>query len=119
MNNAIKGALLSGLVFPGLGQLVLRQYRKGLLIMLAVLTSLSVIVIKAVRIARDILETVELQGDAIDMTAIQDAATRGSLESGSITLNLLLIFVITCWIAATLDAYRTGRKQDRERGPSR
>ena len=26
MNNAIKGALLSGLVFPGLGQLVLRQY---------------------------------------------------------------------------------------------
>ena len=119
MNNAVKGALLSGLVFPGLGQLVLRQYRKGILIMLAVMISLSGIVIKAVRIAQDILEQIELQGDAIDLAAISDTATRESIQSGSITLNLLMIFIIICWIAATLDAYSTGRKQDRARAAAR
>jgi hypothetical protein len=119
MNNAIKGALLSGLVFPGLGQLVLRQYRRGVLIMLAVSISLSVIVVKAIRIAQDILQKVELQADMIDITAITDAATRESLQSGSITLNLLMIFIVVCWIAATADAYRIGRKLDRERGAPR
>jgi TM2 domain-containing membrane protein YozV len=116
MNNAIKGALLSGLVFPGLGQLVLRQYRRGILIMLTVSISLSVIVVKAILIARDILQKVELQGDVIDLNAITDAASRESLQSGSITLNFLLIIIIICWIAATVDAYRSGRKLDRERG---
>ena len=119
MNNAIKGALLSGLVFPGLGQLVLRQYRRGIVIMLAVLISLSVIVISAVRIARDILEEITLQGDVIDMSGITGAATRESLQSGSMTLNLLMVFIIICWIAATLDAYRIGSRLDRESGARR
>ena len=114
MNNAMKGALLSGLVFPGLGQLVLRHYRRGLVIMLAVLISLSVIVIKAVHYARIILENIEMQGDVIDMTAISNAATRESLQSGSVTLNLLMVFIIVCWIAGTVDAYIIGKKKDRE-----
>ena len=114
MNNAIKGALLSGLVFPGLGQLVLRQYRRGLVIMLAVLISLSVIVVKAVHYARVILENIELQGDVIDMTAISNAATRESLQSGGFTLNLLMLFIIVCWIAGAVDAYMIGKKKDRE-----
>ena len=114
MNNSMKAALLSGLVFPGLGQLVLRQYRRGLVIMLAVLICLSVIVIKAVHYARVILENIELQGDVIDMTAISNAATRESLQSGSITLNLLMLFIIVCWVAGTVDAYLIGKKKDRQ-----
>ena len=87
--------------------------------MLAVAISLSVIVVKAIRIAQDILQNVELQADMIDMTAITDAATRESLQSGSITLNLLMIFIVVCWIAATADAYRIGRKLDSDRGAPR
>ena len=115
MNNAIKGALLSGLVFPGLGQLILRQYRRGILIMLTVAICLAVIVIKAVTIAQEILQQVELQGDMIAMTSVTDAATRESLQSGSIALNILSGVIAICWVAATVDAYRTGRKLDRER----
>jgi hypothetical protein len=119
MNNAIKGALLSGLVFPGLGQIVLRQYRRGVLVMLTVAISLAVIVIKAVRIAQDILQELEMQGGVIDMTAIPDAAARESLQSGSLVLNLLMVFIFICWIAATADAYRIGRKLDRQGGVPR
>ena len=29
MNNSIKGAIFSGLVFPGLGQVILKYYKRG------------------------------------------------------------------------------------------
>jgi hypothetical protein len=115
MKNAIKGALLSGLVFPGLGQLVLRQYRRGAVLMLAVLLSLAVIVVDTVQQALDILEQIELQGDAIDITAISNAAAEESARSGGGMINALMFFVVVCWIAGTIDAYRIGRKKDRER----
>jgi len=115
MKSAIKGALLSGLVFPGLGQLVLRQYRRGAVIMLAVLISLSVIVIEIVQQALDILEKIELQGDAIDITAISNAAAVESAQSGSAMVNILMLFVAVCWLAGTVDAYRIGRKKDLQR----
>lgn len=112
MNNAIKGALLSGLVFPGLGQLVLRQYRRGAAIMLAVLVSLAVIVVDVVQQALDILEQIELQGDAIDINAISNAAALESARSGDVTINILMLVVVVCWVAGTVDAYRIGRKKD-------
>jgi hypothetical protein len=115
MNNAVKGALLSGLVLPGLGQLVLRQYRRGLFIMLAVIASLSAIVVITVQRALQILEQIEQQGDAIDMTVISNAAASETVQSGSATLNFFLLLLIACWVAGTIDAYRIGKRIDRER----
>jgi len=115
MNNAVKGALLSGLVLPGLGQLVLRQYRRGAVIMLAVLLSLAVIVVDIVQQALVILEKIELQGDAIDIDAISNAAAQESARSGGVTINILMLVVVVCWVAGTVDAYRIGRKKDLER----
>ncbi|MGD8619287.1 MAG: hypothetical protein PVH54_08865 [Gammaproteobacteria bacterium] len=115
MKNATKGALLSGLVFPGLGQLVLRQYRRGAVIMLAVLISLSVIIIETVQQALAILEKIELQGDAVDMVDISNAVAQESARSGGTMINILMLFVVACWVAGTVDAYRIGRKTDLQR----
>jgi hypothetical protein len=117
MNNAIKGALLSGLVFPGLGQLVLRRYRRGAVIMLAVMTSLFLLIGQALQYARDILEKIELEGDVIDITAIADLATQEAARSGGGMLNLYMMFIVVCWVAGTVDAYRIGRRKDMERSP--
>ena len=112
MKNAVRGTLLSGLVFPGLGQLVLGQRRRGAVIVLAVLTSMAVIVLEILRQALDMLEQIEAQGDIIDITAISNAATLESVESGGVMLNLAMIFLVVCWVAGTIDAYRIGRKKD-------
>ncbi len=116
MNNSLKGALLSGLIFPGLGQVVLKHYKRGAVIMLTVLFSLSVIVVKAVQHALAILEKIESAGGAISMSTISNAATQASTTSGSLTFNLLLLLVILCWIIAVVDAYRIGKKKDIEEG---
>ena len=117
MSNSLKGALLSGLVFPGLGQVVLKRYKRGVVIMLAVLAGMTVIVVKAVQNALAILEKLEREGGAIDMTAITNAATQASTGSGNLIINLLLLLVFVSWIIGVVDAYRIGRKIDLELRP--
>ncbi|TET68428.1 MAG: hypothetical protein E3J56_11415 [Candidatus Aminicenantes bacterium] len=114
MNNSLKGAFLSGLVFPGLGQVVLKHYKRGVVIMLTVLVSLSVIVIEAVQKAFTILEKIESEGGAIDMNTISNAATQVSTTSDSLIFSFALLLIIFCWIIGVVDAFRIGKKKDIE-----
>ena len=116
MNNSLKGAFWSGLVFPGLGQVVLKHYKRGAVIMLVVLISMSVVVVKAVHSALAILENIELESRAISMSTISNAATQASTTSGSLTINLVLLLTILCWVFGVVDAYRIGKEMDIEEG---
>ncbi len=116
MNNSLKGAFLSGLVFPGLGQVVLKHYKRGIVIMLTVLAGMSVVVAKAIQHALAILEKIESEGEAISMSAISNAATQASTTSGNLIFNLILLLVILCWIIGVVDSYRIGKKKDIEAG---
>jgi hypothetical protein len=112
MNNSLKGALLSGLIFPGLGQVALKHYKRGGVIILAVIVSMAVVVVKAAQYALTILEKIELEGGKISMNTILDAASQASANSGSLTINLLFVLISICWIVGTVDAYRIGRNKD-------
>ena len=112
MNNALKGALLSGLIFPGLGQVALKHYKRGAVIMLTVIVSLAVVTAKAVQLALAILEKIELEGGIISMNTILNATTQASANSGSFTFNLLFLLIGVCWIAGTIDAYIIGKKKE-------
>jgi len=114
MNNSLKGAFLSGLVFPGLGQVVLKHYKRGVVIMLTVLVSLSAIVIEAVQKAFTILEKIESEGGTIDMNTISNAATQVSTTSDSLIFRFALLLIIFCWIIGVVDAFRVGKKKDME-----
>ena len=114
MNNSLKGAFLSGLVFPGLGQVVLKHHKRGAVIMLTVLVSLSVIVIEAVQKAFAILEKIESEGGTIDMNTISNAATQASTTSDSFIFSFALLLIIFCWIIGVVDAFRIGKKKDME-----
>ena len=114
MNNSLKGAFLSGLVFPGLGQVILKHYRRGAVLMLTVSVSLLVIVMKAVQEACAILEKIESEAGAITMSTISNAVTQASTTSKSIIFNLVLLLIILCWIIGVVDAYRIGKKKDIE-----
>jgi len=114
MNNSLKGAFLSGLIFPGLGQVVLKHYKRGAVIMLTVMVSLSVIVIEAVQKAFTFLEKIESEGGTIDMNTISNAATQASTFSGNLIFSFALLLIIFCWIIGVVDAFRIGKKKDIE-----
>jgi hypothetical protein len=113
MNNSLKGALLSGLVFPGLGQVALRHYRRGIAFILTASIILLVIVVKAVQQAFTILEKIEAEGGVLSMNTIMNAATQASIPSESLTSKLLLSLLIFIWIIAVVDGYRVGKKKDK------
>ena len=112
MKNSLKGALLSGLVFPGLGQVFLKHYKRGFALMLTVLICVVAVVVKASQQAVAIIERIQSQGGVIDMNTISNAATQASTASASLIINLLLLLIMVCWITGIVDAYRIGRKKD-------
>jgi hypothetical protein len=112
MKNSLKGALWSGLVFPGLGQVVLKHYKRGFALMLTVLICLVAVVVKASQQAVAIIERIQSEGGVIDMSTISNAATQASSASASLIINLLLLLIMVCWIIGVVDAYRIGRKKD-------
>jgi len=114
MNHSVKAAFLSGAVFPGLGQVVLKHYVSGIALMLVVSASLVVIVKKALEQALAILEKIQWEGGTIDMTTISNAATQASTSSDSRTFNFLLFLIGSCWLIGIVDAYRIGKKKDLE-----
>jgi len=110
--NALKAALLSGLVFPGLGQLVLKHHKRGMALMLVVLACLMAIVIKGVQQSLAILEKIASEGGVIDMRTVSSAASQASTTSSSLIFNLGLLLIIICWMIGVVDAYRIGKKKD-------
>lgn len=114
MNHSVKAAFLSGAVFPGLGQVFLKHYVRGVALMLVVSVSMVVLVKKAVEQALAILERVQWEGGSIDMITISNAATQASTSSDSHTFNFLLLLMVSCWLIGIVDAYRIGKKKDLE-----
>jgi hypothetical protein len=114
MNNSLKGALWSGLMFPGFGQVIFKHYKRGIVLMVTVFAILMVIVLKTVQHALAILEKIELEGGVIDIQTITDAATKASSSSGSVIYNLGFLLIVICWIFGIVDAYRIGKKMDLE-----
>ena len=112
MPNAFKAALLSGLVFPGLGQLVLKHHKRGIALMLVVLSCLVAIVVKGVQQSLAILEKIASEGGVIDMKTVSSAASQASTTSSSLIFNLGLLLIIICWMIGVVDAYRIGKKKD-------
>ena len=112
MNNSLKGVLLSGLVFPGLGQVMLKHYKRGTALMLVFTVTLLTILIIAVQQASTILERIDIEGGAIDIDTISNAVSQASTTSQSYTLKLLSWLLIFCWVIGVIDAYRIGRKKD-------
>jgi hypothetical protein len=112
MKKSLKGALLSGLVLPGLGQLWLKHYLRGFILIALVLASLAVNVTKFTQQAYAILEKIESEGGAIDLVAILNSASSPSFASDSFTIKLASVVLILSWIIGTIDAFLLGRKQD-------
>jgi hypothetical protein len=114
MSNALKGALYSGLIFPGLGQVILKHYKRGIVLVFTVFAIMIVIVLKAVQHASAVLEKVEVEGVVIDIQTITDAATQASSTSDNLIYNLGFLLIVVCWIFGIVDAYRIGKKKDLE-----
>jgi hypothetical protein len=106
--------LLSGLIMPGLGQVALKHYKRGIVLMTAVSIAILVMVLTAVAQALAILEELSASGGPLDMAAITRAARQSAASSDQLGLNLAFLVIVTCWLIGLADAYRVGKQKDRD-----
>jgi hypothetical protein len=114
MKNSMKGALLSGLVFPGLGQIALKHYWRGFALVLAVMAGLYIMIVTAVQQAYVILDTIEAEGGMSDSDTISQAAAQAATASDSPMITAVSVLILVCWIVGIIDAWRIGKQKDLE-----
>lgn len=108
MNRAVKAALLSGLVFPGAGQLFLGKRLRGWLFVLPALAAAAYFLVQVIEPAMAIALDIGAGSMPLDPLAIT-AKVRQVAPAETPLMRLAAGVMIACWGASTLDAYRLGR----------
>lgn len=117
MNLATRAALYNALLFPGWGHFYLKEYKRGMVIMLTVLAGILSLCWSVVQVAINILNAHPYRKGAIDIAAIIKLSmdsTKTLGEQGVATpcsIFLILLFIIILWIISIIDAYQLGKKQ--------
>lgn len=114
MTHSLRTVLLSGLVFPGLGQWLLGHRIRAVTFMLAVSICLVVIVSQATQQAYAVLDQIQAAGSALDIATISDAATQATRNSDNSAVHVALIALMLVWVVSMIDAYQVGRLKDRK-----
>jgi len=112
MKNALKGALLSGLVFPGIGQFVQKNYIRSIALILASMAGLIVIGVIVYRQTLTILGKIDLKSGAIGMADLLNTVSQADTTSDVAIYKYVSILLMICWSFGIVDAYMIGRKKD-------
>ncbi|MEJ7808707.1 MAG: hypothetical protein WKG03_22650 [Telluria sp.] len=106
MHRSVKAAVLSGLVFPGAGQLFLKRPLRALVFMvpalLAAIYFSSAVLDPLLAIAHEITSGTM----AFDSFLIQQRVEQSRIDTGM--MNIAALVMLLAWIASTIDAWMLG-----------
>ena len=115
MSKAMKGVLLSGLVLPGLGQIVLKSYLRGVVFMLAAVVGLATVMIKAGQAAMAIVEKIGPASGNLDINQMITSTHQAIAEANTVGYKLAIVVILFAWLYSAVDAYLIGRRLDLRR----
>jgi hypothetical protein len=107
MKPAFKAALLSGLVFPGLGQLILRQYLKAGVFAAVSIAVLYVLVSQAITKAEHIVAKLSNAAALPDLLQVSQLMNEAISPAEAQIANWLTLALLIVWLAAIVDALRS------------
>jgi hypothetical protein len=112
MKKSSKAALLSGLIFPGIGHLVLKQYLRGSVLMLLALVAFSVIVTRIFQRALTIVDRINSGESPVETAAIAEMVSNSTSGADSLVETTAMIVLVACWLVGIIDSYRLGALQE-------
>lgn len=107
MKKAILAPLCSALIIPGLGQVINGQLRKGAVLLGSTFILFLVGIVQLYRTLTSALRETDLS------RADPQALVKSILSKDAGIFWLLLGVFALLWVYSVLDAFRTGRKMDR------
>ena len=113
MKASTRGMLLSGLVYPGLGQLILGRMTSGIILVLLATVTFVVLIYRVVeRVYRLMDQILPLLADnALDVATLKELLSRDA-AGGWGGVKICLIGLVVCWLVAIGHAYFVGKKID-------
>lgn len=108
MKKSVKAALLSGLIFPGVGHMVLRKYLRGSVLLGTSLVALSTLVTKAYQHALPVVDRIMSGEIPLESGAITQAVSDSTNTADSLLQSIAVIVLVACWLAGIIDSYRLG-----------
>lgn len=108
MTRSVKAALLSGLVFPGVGHLFLKHYLRGLILLLLALVVLSVIITAALGQALTIVDAITSGEVPLEAQAITELVSKSTDTPQGPLANIAVLVFGVCWVIGIIDSYRLG-----------
>ena len=108
MKRPVVAALLSGLVFPGAGQLYLKRPLRACVFLIPAAVAVVIFIQGLVSRASDMLDQINAGTLLPDPVAI--AAQLEKQDGGSLLSNVCAFVMIACWVLSVLDAYLLARK---------
>jgi len=121
MNKTTKAVSLSAFLFPGLGQLYLKQYIKGSFFtiiaavgVIMLLPSLFKIMPEIFNIANSIANNIVL-GKTVDIQATLNSIKKEAAVFQTPNLVLAKIAMIASWFISSIDAWLSGRNLENKK----
>lgn len=114
MKQSTKAALLSGLLFPGIGHLALKKYLRASILILAALAAVYVMTTAAVNQAISVVDRISSGEVALDSQAITEAITASSSDASYRAANVSLYILGTFWLFGIIDSWRLGNAEDKK-----
>jgi len=107
MKASTKAALISALVFPGLGHLVLRKGARGLLFIVPAALAVIYLLRSVLQLLDRLMDDINRGALALDPVAILERVHASGIDNAA--TNLASLVCIVCWAGSIIDALWLGR----------
>lgn len=111
MKKAIKAALLSAFVFPGVGHLFLKRYISAALFATTAFTASYLLISKTLENALQIVDKIQRGEVPADIITITELVSQQTAANNLLSTDIITSVLLLTWLAAIIDCYRIGRSQ--------
>ena len=98
-----KALLLSALVLPGAGQLHLKRFKTGIILIATIIVCFFVMITSVMNTAMSAMQQIQMQGGIVNMTDISRIATETTEKASNFGYNFSLILIVLCWLYSIVD----------------
>jgi len=114
VQTSTKAVLLSALVFPGTGHVLLRKYGSGLALITIAFVALYYLISKAIEQALAIAEQIQIGELVLDAAQIMEMVSNQSIAADAQWIRVATAVFVVCWLVGIVDCYRIGRMPNRD-----
>jgi len=112
MKTSTKAALLSALIYPGIGQFVYHAYRRAVVLILLFSVAAYFYIEEVMIKYQPLVDKVKSGEIALDAQALAQEMVKNPIILDPLLVNSLTYILFICWLVGIVDAYRIGIKKD-------